>query len=85
VGFDLTQSGDEVLLRFEQSGFKDGCGCLGFCATKWGLYLMELKAILNPDRLGHFPWMCGTSGPVTISSTAKAPETRRRAASDSQG
>jgi uncharacterized protein YndB with AHSA1/START domain len=52
--FDLEQTGDETVLRFTQS-WREPVDFMGHCSTKWGYFLLGLKASLEGGKGTPFP------------------------------
>ncbi len=55
VTFDLEREGDETVLRFAHAGWREPVEFMGHCTTKWGLFLLGLKAGLEGDKATPFP------------------------------
>src|SRR5580658_751846 len=47
VGFDLRQEGDWTLVYFKHEGWKEPVEFMHHCSTKWGVFLLSLKALLE--------------------------------------
>jgi uncharacterized protein YndB with AHSA1/START domain len=52
--FDLEQEGDETVLKFTQS-WREPVDFMFHCSTKWGFFLLGLKASLEGDKGTPFP------------------------------
>jgi uncharacterized protein YndB with AHSA1/START domain len=50
VSFDLTQEGDWALIRFKHQGWKEPVDFMHHCTTKWGVFLLSLKALLESGK-----------------------------------
>jgi uncharacterized protein YndB with AHSA1/START domain len=54
VGFDLRQEGDWTLVYFKHEGWKEPVEFMHHCSTKWGVFLLSLKALLEAGK--GTPW-----------------------------
>ncbi|HSV51097.1 MAG TPA: SRPBCC domain-containing protein [Burkholderiaceae bacterium] len=61
VGFDLRQEGDYCILLFKHEGWKEPVDFMYHCSTKWAMFLMSLKSLLETGK--------GTPNPNDISIT----------------
>ena len=52
--FDLERTGDETVLKFSQS-WREPVDFMFHCSTKWGYYLLGLKASLEGGKGTPFP------------------------------
>jgi uncharacterized protein YndB with AHSA1/START domain len=52
--FDLEQTGDETVLKFTQS-WREPVDFMFHCSTKWGFFLLGLKASLEGGKGTPFP------------------------------
>ena len=50
VSFDLQQEGDWTLVRFKHQGWKEPVDFMHHCTTKWGVFLLSLKALLESGK-----------------------------------
>jgi uncharacterized protein YndB with AHSA1/START domain len=50
VSFDLQQEGDWALVRFKHQGWKEPVDFMHHCTTKWGVFLLSLKALLESGK-----------------------------------
>jgi uncharacterized protein YndB with AHSA1/START domain len=50
VSFDLSQEGDWALIRFKHQGWKEPVDFMHHCTTKWGVFLLSLKALLESGK-----------------------------------
>ena len=50
VSFDLKQSGEHVIVLFRHQGWKEPVEFMHHCSTKWAIYLMSLKALMETGR-----------------------------------
>jgi hypothetical protein len=54
ITFDLETVGDETVLRFTHT-WREPIDFMFHCSTKWGFYLLGLKALLETGRTAAFP------------------------------
>ncbi|MFJ6758147.1 MULTISPECIES: SRPBCC domain-containing protein [unclassified Streptomyces] len=47
VGFDLTQDGEWTILMFAHAGWREPVEFMNHCSTKWAIFLMSLKSLLE--------------------------------------
>ncbi len=47
IAFDLKQSGDHAIVLFKHSGWKEPVEFMHHCSTKWAVYLLSLKALVE--------------------------------------
>jgi uncharacterized protein YndB with AHSA1/START domain len=47
ISFDLKQSGAHTIVLFKHEGWKEPVEFMHHCSTKWAIYLMSLKALLE--------------------------------------
>ena len=47
VSFDLKQDGDFTIVLFKHQGWKEPVEFMHHCSTKWGVFLMSLKSLLE--------------------------------------
>lgn len=47
ISFDLKQEGDFCLVLFKHEGWKEPVEFMHHCSTKWAIYLMSLKALVE--------------------------------------
>jgi uncharacterized protein YndB with AHSA1/START domain len=52
VSFDLKQEGDYAMILFKQQGWKEPVEFMYHCSTKWAIYLMSLKSLVETGQ-GH--------------------------------
>jgi len=50
VGFDLRQEGDWTILFFKHQGWKEPVEFMHHCSTKWAVFLLSLKALVETAR-----------------------------------
>ncbi|WP_445269136.1 SRPBCC family protein [Streptomyces sp. DSM 41634] len=47
VGFDLAQDGEWTILMFAHAGWREPVEFMNHCSTKWAIFLMSLKSLLE--------------------------------------
>lgn len=50
IRFDLKRSGDHVIVLFRHEGWKEVVEFTHHCSTKWAIYLMSLKSMIETGR-----------------------------------
>jgi uncharacterized protein YndB with AHSA1/START domain len=50
VRFDIAQEGDWTLMRFKHQGWKEPVDFMHHCSTKWGVFLLSLKSLLETGK-----------------------------------
>ena len=50
VHFDIAQEGDWTLVRFKHQGWKEPVDFMHHCSTKWGVFLLSLKSLLETGQ-----------------------------------
>jgi uncharacterized protein YndB with AHSA1/START domain len=55
VTFDLGATDDETVLRFAHAGWREPVEFMAHCSTKWGLFLLGLKAGFEGGKATPFP------------------------------
>jgi uncharacterized protein YndB with AHSA1/START domain len=55
ISFDLSQDGDEATVFFKQQGWKEQSEFMHHCTTKWAMFLMSLKALVETGKGTPFP------------------------------
>jgi uncharacterized protein YndB with AHSA1/START domain len=50
IGFDLKQSGDHAIVLFNHQGWKEPVEFMHHCSTKWAIYLMSLKSLVETRK-----------------------------------
>jgi uncharacterized protein YndB with AHSA1/START domain len=50
VGFELKQEGDYAIVLFKHAGWKEPVEFLNHCSTKWAVFLMSLKALVETGK-----------------------------------
>ncbi len=54
ITFDLRQQGDWTLVFFKHEGWKEPVEFMHHCSTKWGVFLLSLKSLLETGK--GTPW-----------------------------
>jgi uncharacterized protein YndB with AHSA1/START domain len=47
VSFDLTQDGEWTIVLFAHTGWREPVEFMNHCSTKWAIFLMSLKALVE--------------------------------------
>ncbi|WP_114969274.1 SRPBCC family protein [Rhodoferax ferrireducens] len=47
ISFELKQSGDQAIVLFKHQGWKEPVEFMHHCSTKWAIYLMSLKSLVE--------------------------------------
>jgi hypothetical protein len=50
ISFDLKQAGDHAIVLFKHQGWKEPVEFMHYCSTKWAIYLMSLKSLVETGR-----------------------------------
>ena len=50
ISFDLRQEGDWTLIFFKHQGWKEPVEFMHHCSTKWAVFLISLKALLETGK-----------------------------------
>lgn len=50
VSFELKQDGDYSIVLFKHEGWKEPVEFMNHCSTKWAVYLMSLKALVETGK-----------------------------------
>lgn len=50
IRFDLKQSGEHAIVLFRHEGWQEVVEFTHHCSTKWAIYLMSLKALLETGK-----------------------------------
>jgi uncharacterized protein YndB with AHSA1/START domain len=50
VSFDLRQEGDWTIVLFKHQGWKEPVEFMHHCTTKWGVFLLSLKSLLETGK-----------------------------------
>ena len=55
ISFDLRQEGDWTLVFFKHQGWKEPVEFMSHCSTKWGVFLLSLKSLLETGKGAPYP------------------------------
>ena len=55
ISFDLRQEGDWTLIFFKHQGWKEPVEFMHHCSTKWAVFLVSLKALLETGKGAPYP------------------------------
>ena len=55
VSFDLKQQGDWSIVLFKHQGWKEPVEFMHHCSTKWGVFLLSLKSLLETGKGAPHP------------------------------
>jgi uncharacterized protein YndB with AHSA1/START domain len=55
ISFDLKQEGDWTILLFKHQGWKEPVEFMHHCSTKWAVFLLSLKALLETGKGAPHP------------------------------
>jgi uncharacterized protein YndB with AHSA1/START domain len=55
ISFDLKQSDDWTIVLFKHEGWKEPVEFMHHCSTKWGVFLLSLKSLLETGKGGPWP------------------------------
>ena len=55
VSFDLKQAGDHAIVLFKHQGWKEPVEFMHHCSTKWAIYLMSLKSLVETGKAAPNP------------------------------
>ena len=50
VSFELRQEGDWTIVFFKRQGWKEPVEFMHHCSTKWGVFLLSLKSLLETGK-----------------------------------
>jgi uncharacterized protein YndB with AHSA1/START domain len=50
ISFDLTQQGDFAIVLFKHQGWKEPVEFMHHCSTKWAVFLMSLKSLVETGK-----------------------------------
>ena len=50
ISFDLKQAGDHAIVLFKHQGWKEPVEFMHHCSTKWAVYLMSLKSLVETRK-----------------------------------
>jgi hypothetical protein len=55
ISFDLEQRGDWTVILFKHAGWKEPVEFMHHCGTKWAVFLLSLKSLLETGEGGAWP------------------------------
>jgi uncharacterized protein YndB with AHSA1/START domain len=55
VSFDLKQQGDWTIILFKHQGWKEPVEFMHHCSTKWGVFLLSLKSLMETGNGSPHP------------------------------
>ncbi len=55
VGFELRQDGDFTVVLFKHQGWKEPVEFMHACSTKWAMFLMSMKSLVETGKGAPFP------------------------------
>ena len=55
ISWDLRQEGDWTIILFKHQGWKEPVEFMHHCSTKWGVFLISLKSLLETGKGGPWP------------------------------
>jgi Activator of Hsp90 ATPase homolog 1-like protein len=55
ISFDLKQEGDWTIVLFKHQGWKEPVEFMHHCSTKWGVFLLSLKSLLETGIGAPYP------------------------------
>jgi hypothetical protein len=55
ISFDLTQNGDWIVVLFKHQGWKEPVDFMYHCSTKWAVFLLSLKSLLETGKGSPWP------------------------------
>lgn len=55
ISFDLRQDGDYTLVLFKHLDWKEPVEFMHHCSTKWGVFLMSLKSLVETGKGDPYP------------------------------
>ncbi len=55
VSFDLKRDGDWTIVLFKHEGWKEPVEFMHHCSTKWGVFLLSLKSLLETGKGAPWP------------------------------
>jgi uncharacterized protein YndB with AHSA1/START domain len=50
IGWELRQDGEYVIVLFKHQGWKEPVEFMHHCSTKWAIFMMSLKSLLETGR-----------------------------------
>ena len=55
ISFDLKQNGDWIVVLFKHQGWKEPVEFMHHCSTKWAVFLLSLKSLLETGKGAAWP------------------------------
>jgi len=55
ISFDIAQRSDWTIVLFKHAGWKEPVEFMHHCSTKWGVFLLSLKALLETGKGSPWP------------------------------
>ena len=55
ISFDLKQNGDWAIIFFKHQGWKEPVEFMHHCSTKWAVFLLSLKSLLETGKGAPWP------------------------------
>ena len=55
ISFELKQDGDFTIVLFKHQGWKEPVEFMHHCSTKWGVFLMSLKSLVETGKGAAYP------------------------------
>jgi uncharacterized protein YndB with AHSA1/START domain len=55
VSWELRQEKDYIIILFKHQGWKEPVEFMHHCSTKWGIFLMSLKSLLETGKGAPYP------------------------------
>ena len=55
VSFDLKQNGEWIIVLFKHQGWKEPVEFMHHCSTKWAVFLLSLKSLLETGKGAPWP------------------------------
>jgi uncharacterized protein YndB with AHSA1/START domain len=55
ISFDLEQRGDWTIVLFKHAGWKQPVEFMHHCSTKWAVFLLSLKSLLETGKSAAWP------------------------------
>jgi hypothetical protein len=50
VSWELRQEGDWIIVLFKHQGWKEAVEFMNHCSTKWAVFLLSLKSLLETGK-----------------------------------
>jgi len=55
ISFELRQEGDWTMIFFKHQGWKEPVEFMHHCSTKWAVFLLSLKSLLETGKVAPWP------------------------------